>query len=73
MVAVLNELQLSELQLSELVCSIVALSALGGANILAETGDLTRLASARSVVEHCGLAPPEQGSGTYTGPAKLRG
>ena len=34
MVAVLDELQLTEL-----VCSIVGLSALGGASILAETGD----------------------------------
>jgi len=68
MVAVLDELQLSEL-----VCSIVGLSALGGASILAETGDLTRVASARAVVKHSGLAPREKSSGTYTGRTKLTG
>src|SRR6185503_11368094 len=54
-------------QLSELVTSIAGLSALGGATILAETGDLTRFASARAVVKHSGLAPREKSSGTYTG------
>src|SRR5664280_1569100 len=68
MVAVLDELQLSEL-----VCSIAGLSALGGATILAETGDLTRFASARAVVKHSGLAPREKSSGTYTGRTKLTG
>ncbi|NMM24553.1 MAG: IS110 family transposase, partial [Phycicoccus sp.] len=64
---------LDELQLTELVCSIVGLSALGAATILAETGDLTRFASARSVVKHSGLAPREKSSGTYTGRTKLTG
>jgi transposase len=68
MVAVLDELQLTEL-----VCSITGLSALGGATILAETGDLTRFASARAVVKHSGLAPREKSSGTYTGRTKLTG
>jgi transposase len=68
MVAVLDELQLSEL-----ACSIVGLSALGAATILAETGDLTRFASARAVVKHSGLAPREKSSGTYTGRTKLTG
>jgi transposase len=68
MVAVLDELQLTEL-----VCSIVGLSALGAATILAETGDLTRFASARAVVKHSGLAPREKSSGTYTGRTKLTG
>jgi transposase len=49
MVAVLDELQVTEL-----VCSIVGLSALGGASILAETGDPTRFATARAVVKHSG-------------------
>jgi transposase len=64
---------LDELQLTELVCSIVGLSALGAATILAETGDLTRFASARSVVKHSGLAPREKSSGTYTGRTRLTG
>ena len=64
---------LDELQLSELVCSVVGLSALGRATILAETGDLTRFASARAVVKHCGLVPREKSSGTYTGRTKLTG
>jgi len=64
---------LDELQLTELVCSIVGLSALGGATILAETGDLPRFASARAVVKHSGLAPREKSSGTYTGRTKLTG
>jgi transposase len=50
---------LDELQLSELVCSIVGLSTLGGASILAETGDLTRFATARATVKHFGLATGE--------------
>jgi transposase len=40
---------------------------------LAETGDLTRFASARAVVKHAGLAPREKSSGTYTGRTKLTG
>jgi transposase len=68
MVAVLDELQLTEL-----VCSIVGLSALGGATILAQTGDLTRFASARAVVKHSGLAPQEKSSGTFTGRTRLTG
>jgi transposase len=68
MVAVLDELQLTEL-----VTSITGLSALGAATILAETGDLTRFASARAVVKHAGLAPREKSSGTYTGRTKLTG
>src|SRR5664280_3855313 len=64
---------LDELQLTELVCSIVGLSALGGATILAETGDLTRFASARAVVKHSGPAPREKSSGTYTGRTRLTG
>jgi Transposase IS116/IS110/IS902 family len=68
MVAVVDELQLTEL-----VTSIVGLSAVGGVTILAETGDLTRVASARAVVKHSGLAPREKSSGTYTGRTKLTG
>lgn len=48
---------LDELGLTELVTSIDGLSAVGAAVILAETGDLSRFASARSVVKHAGLNP----------------
>jgi hypothetical protein len=50
---------LDELNLSELATSITGLSALGAAAILAETGDLTRFATARALVKHAGLAPRE--------------
>lgn len=62
MVAVLDELGLTEL-----VSSIPGVSTLGAAVILAETGDLTRLASARSVVTHAGLNPTEHTSATIRG------
>ena len=64
---------LDELGLTGLVTSITGLSALGAAAILAETGDLTRFATARAVVKHAGLAPREKISGTYTGRTKLTG
>jgi transposase len=51
----------------------LGLSALGGATILAENGDLTRIASARAVVKHSGLAPRKKTSGTYTGRTRLTG
>ncbi|MEV7043907.1 IS110 family transposase [Amycolatopsis sp. NPDC051061] len=56
-----------------MVTSIVGLSAIGAAAILAETGDLTRFTSARAVVKHAGLAPREKLSGTFTGRTKLTG
>jgi hypothetical protein len=40
---------------------------------LAETGDPTRIASARAVVKHSGLAPREKSGGTFTGRTKLTG
>jgi transposase len=64
---------LEELQLTDLDTSIVGLSAIGAAAILAETGDLTRFTSARAVVKHAGLAPREKTSGTFTGRTKLTG
>jgi transposase len=64
---------LYELQLTDLVTSIVGLSAVGAAAILAETGDLTRFTSARAVVKHAGLAPREKISGTFTGRTTLTG
>jgi transposase len=64
---------LDELQLTDLVTSIVGLSAVGAAAILAETGDPTRFATARALVKHAGLAPREKLSGTFTGRTKLTG
>ncbi len=51
--------------LTALVTSIPGLSAVGAAVILAETGDLARFASSRSVVKHAGLNPAENTSGTF--------
>jgi transposase len=62
---------LDELGLTELLTSIPGLSAVGAAMILAETGDLTRFASARSVVKHAGLNPVENTSATLRGQTKL--
>ncbi|EWM13715.1 IS110 family transposase [Kutzneria sp. 744] len=64
---------LDELELTELVTSIVGLSAVGAAAILAETGDPTRFTTARALVKHAGLAPRERLSGTFTGRTKLTG
>jgi transposase len=68
MVAVLDELELTEL-----VGSIDGLSAVGAAAIMAETGDLTRFASARAVVKHAGLCPRANASGTFQGETKISG
>jgi transposase len=64
---------LDELQLTELVTTIPGLSAVGAAAILAETGDLTRFDSARSVVKHAGLCPRENASGSYAGKTTISG
>jgi transposase len=66
MVAVLNGLGLTAL-----VTSIPGLSAVGAAVILAETGDLGRFASARSVVKHAGLNPAENTSATFRGRTRV--
>jgi len=66
MVAVLDELELTAL-----ATSIHGLSRVGAAAILAETGDLHRFPTARSLVKHAGLAPRQKQSGTYTGKTKL--
>jgi transposase len=57
----------------QLATSITGLSALGAAAILAETGDVTRFATARALVKHAGLAPREKLSGTFVGRTKLTG
>jgi transposase len=62
---------LDAMGLTALVCSIPGLSAVGAAVILAETGDLTRFASARSVVKHAGLNPAENTSATFRGQTRL--
>jgi transposase len=68
MVAVLDELQLTEL-----VTSIVGVSAVGAAAILAESGDPRRFSTARALVKHAGLAPREKLSGSFVGRTKLTG
>ena len=68
MVAVLDDLELTTL-----VTSIHGISAVGAAAMLAETGDPHRIATARAMVKHAGLAPREKLSGTFTGRTKLTG
>jgi transposase len=62
---------LDELGLTELVTSIDGLSAVGAAVILAETGELSRFSSARSVVKHAGLNPSEHTSATLAGKTRI--
>jgi hypothetical protein len=64
---------LDELGLTELATSITGLSAIGGAAILAETGDPCRFATARALDWHAGPAPREKLSGTFTERTKLTG
>jgi transposase len=64
---------LNELELADLVTSIPALTAVGAAAILAETGDPRRFTTARAMVKHAGLAPREKLSGTLIGRTKLTG
>jgi len=62
---------LDELGLTALVTSIDGVSALSGAVMLAETGDLARFASGRAVVKHAGLNPCEHTSATITGQTRI--
>jgi transposase len=62
---------LDELGLTALVTSVDGLSAAGAAVILAETGELSRFASARAVVKHAGLNPAENTSATLTGVTRI--
>ena len=62
---------LDELGLTALVTSIDGMSALSGAVILAETGDLARFASGRAVVKHAGLNPSERTSATMNGQTRI--
>jgi len=58
---------LTAMGLTDLVTTIPGVSAVTAAAILAETGDLSRFASARSVVKHAGLNPAENTSATQRG------
>jgi transposase len=62
---------LGELGLSGLVTSIDGMSALSGAVILAETGDMRRFTCARAVVKHAGLNPCEHTSATINGQTRI--
>jgi transposase len=62
---------LGELGLVDLVASIDGMSALSGAVILAETGDMRRFACGRAVVKHAGLNPCEHTSATINGQTRI--
>jgi len=62
---------LDAMGLTALVTSIPGVSAVGAALILAETGDPSRFASARSVVKHAGLNPVENTSATFRGATRI--
>ena len=62
---------LDGLGLTGLVTSIPGLSAVGAAVILAETGDMCRFASGRSVVKHAGLNPAENTSANFRGQTRV--
>jgi transposase len=53
--------------------SIAGLTPVGAATILAETGDLTRFRSPRSVIKHAGLCPRENSSGRHQGKSTISG
>jgi transposase len=65
MVTVLDELGLSRL------ADIPALSAVGAAAILAETGDPRRYDGSSSLVKHAGLSPSDNASGAFLGDAHI--
>jgi hypothetical protein len=65
MAAVLAELGLSRLG------DIPALTVVGAAAILAETGDPRRYDSSSSLVKHAGLSPSENASGAFYGQARI--
>ena len=62
---------LDDLGLTELVTSIDGVSALSGAVMLAETGDLNRFTCGRAVVKHAGLNPSEHTSATINGQTRI--
>jgi transposase len=68
MVAVLDELGLTGL-----LATIAGLTPVGAAAILAETGDLARFATPRSLVKHARLCPRDNASGGYQGKTSISG
>jgi transposase len=64
---------LDELGWTDLATSIQGVSAVSAACILAESGDLRRFATGRSLVKHAGLSPTEQTSGKAIGRTRLSG
>jgi transposase len=64
---------LDNLGLTGLVTTIAGLTPVGAAAILAETGDLARFASPRSLVKHAGLCPRDNTSGGYQGKTSISG
>lgn len=64
-------LVLDELGLAGLAASIDGMSALSGAVILAEAGDMRRFACGRAVVKHAGLNPSEHTSATINGQTRV--
>jgi transposase len=64
---------LDDLGLTGLVTTIAGLTPVGAAAILAETGDLARFASPRSLVKHAGLCPRDNASGGYQGKTSISG
>jgi len=50
---------------------IPALSAVGAAAILAETGDLRQYESSSSVVKHAGMSPARNESGSFRGQTRI--
>ena len=65
MVAVLDELGLSRL------ADIPALTAVGAAAILAETGDPRHYDSSSSLARHAGMSPSDNASGAFAGQAHI--
>jgi transposase len=65
MVSVLAELGLSRL------ADIPALTAVGAAAILAETGDPRRYDGSSSLVKHAGMSPADNASGAFAGQAHI--
>ena len=65
MVGVLDELGLSRL------ADIPALTAVGAAAILAETGDPRRYDGSSSLVKHAGMSPSDNASGAFAGQAHI--
>lgn len=62
---------LDQLGLSQILTSIPGLSPAAAAQILAESGDPTRFATARSMVKHAGLSPTENTSAAFRGKTRV--